>query len=269
MIGWRAKVGHVAPSRGDILVYEFYRILPEGFLLLNTTGTIRRLVDDHLEKQLARIEEATVDLAQTGAEFIIIGGSPMFTKLGYGSEKEIGSRLSARAGVPVAPGITCEVEALRHLGLKKLVVATPHEDLLNERMSRYLSAAGFEVLKIGGLGIQLNSAIAEQSEYAAYKIAKKLYLEAPQADGIFIPCPRWPTASCIALLEEETGKPAVSSSLANIWYSLHRLHVRVEVRGYGRLLGTLGSGRNGHRDSSAAAPAGAQAERPWWDSGAD
>ena len=31
MYGWRARVGHVAPSRGDTLVYEFYRMLPEGF----------------------------------------------------------------------------------------------------------------------------------------------------------------------------------------------------------------------------------------------
>ncbi len=60
MIGWRARIGHVAPSRGDMLVYEFYKILPDGFMLLNTTGTIRRLVDDHLDRQLERIEEASV-----------------------------------------------------------------------------------------------------------------------------------------------------------------------------------------------------------------
>ena len=29
MYGWRAKIGHVAPSRGDTLVYEFYKMLPE------------------------------------------------------------------------------------------------------------------------------------------------------------------------------------------------------------------------------------------------
>ena len=269
MIGWRAKIGHVAPSRGDILVYEFYRILPEGFLFLNSTGTVRRLIDDHLEKQLQRIEEAALDLAQAGAEFIIIGGSPMFTKLGFGSDTEIAERLSAKVGVPVAPGITCEVEALRHLGVKKLVVATPHEDVLNERMARFLTAAGFEVLRIGGLGIQLNSAIAEQPAYAAYKIAKKLYLEAPEADGIFIPCPRWPTASIISLLEEETGKPAVSSSLANLWYSLHRLHIREKIEGYGSLLKTLGRNDNGVNSSTRPSPRAGGAGASWWDSGAD
>jgi len=102
VIGWRARIGHVAPSRGDVFVYEFYRVLPDGFMILNTTGTIRRLVDDHLERQLERIEEATVDLAECGAEFIIIGGSPIFTRLGIGSDREIAAKLEAKVGVPVA-----------------------------------------------------------------------------------------------------------------------------------------------------------------------
>ena len=29
MYGWRARIGHVAPSRGDTLVYEFYKIFPK------------------------------------------------------------------------------------------------------------------------------------------------------------------------------------------------------------------------------------------------
>jgi hypothetical protein len=26
MYGWRARIGHVAPSRGDTLIYEFYKM---------------------------------------------------------------------------------------------------------------------------------------------------------------------------------------------------------------------------------------------------
>jgi len=48
------------PFPWDMLVYEFYKILPDGFMLLNSTGTIRRLVDDHLDRQLKRIEKASV-----------------------------------------------------------------------------------------------------------------------------------------------------------------------------------------------------------------
>lgn len=240
MYGWRARVGHVAPSRGDVLVYEFYRMLPEGFMILNSTGTIRQLVDADFEKQLKRIEEATLDLAENNCDVIIVGGSPLFTKLGYGSDIEIGRELTAKAGVPVSAGITGEIEALKGLGIKKVVVATPHEDDLNDRMRRFLESSGLEVRRIEGYGIRKNSQISDLPVHAAYKIAKKLYRKAPEADGIFIPCPRWPTIDDVELLEREIGKPVVASSQAYIWHALSLIHVRQPVTGYGRLMATLG-----------------------------
>ena len=69
MYGWRARIGHVAPSRGDTLVYEFYKIFSEGFMILNTTGTVRQLVDGDFEKHLERIEEAVQDLVEKSMRF--------------------------------------------------------------------------------------------------------------------------------------------------------------------------------------------------------
>ena len=239
MYGWRARIGHVAPSRGDTLVYEFYRMFPEGFMLLNSTGTIRQLVDNDFERQLKRIEEATTDLAENNCDVIIVGGSPLFTKLGYGSDIEMATRLSAKAGVPVVAGITGEMEALKAMGIKKLVVATPHEDELNQRMKTFLEASGFEVLKIEGYGVRQNSKISDLPVHASYKIAKRLYEKAPQADGIFVPCPRWPTISDVDLLEREIGKPVVTSCQAYIWYAVKLLHIRESIPGFGRLMASL------------------------------
>ncbi len=151
MYGWRAKIGHVAPSRGDTLVYEFYQMLPTGFMILNSTGTIRQLVDADFVRQLQRIEEAAADLVDNKCDSIIIGGSPLFTKLGHGSDIEMGKKFTARFGVPVAAGITGEIEALKSLKIKKLVVATPHEDTLNERMKAFLEASGFKSIENSGL----------------------------------------------------------------------------------------------------------------------
>ena len=239
MYGWRARIGHVAPSRGDVLVYEFYRMLPEGFMLLNSTGTIRQLVDADFDRQLKRIEEATVDLAENNCDSIIIGGSPLFTKMGHGSDIAMGKKLAERAGVPVAAGITGEMEALRAMGIKKVVVATPHEDELNQRMKRFLEASGFQVLRIEGCGVRQNSKIADLPEHASYKIAKRLHEQAPEADGVFVPCPRWPTIGDVALLEEEIGKPIVTSCQAYIWYGLKLAHVREKITGFGRLMASL------------------------------
>src|SRR5512144_907743 len=105
MYGWRAKIGHVAPSRGDTLVYEFYKMFPEGFMILNTTGTVRQLVDADFEQQLQRIEEAVKDLVENRCDSIIFRGSPLFTRLALGSDRQMGQRLTEKFGVPVAAGL--------------------------------------------------------------------------------------------------------------------------------------------------------------------
>src|SRR5215510_10756327 len=212
MYGWRAKIGHVAPSRGDTLVYEFYKMLPEGFMLLNSTGTIRQLVDADFERQLQRIEEAAADLVDNKCDAIIVGGSPLFTG---------------------------EVEALKSLNLKKVVVATPHEESLNQRMKAFLEASGFQVLKIEGYGVRKNADLTDMDVHAAYKIAKRLYEQAPEADGIFIPCPRWPTITDVDLLEREIGKPVVTSCQSYIWHGLRLAKVKEKISGFGRLMASL------------------------------
>jgi len=239
MYGWRVRIGHVAPSRGDTLVYEFYQMLPAGFMILNSTGTIRQLVDADIERQMQRIEEAAADLVDNKCDSVIIGGSPLFTKLGYGSDTEMGKRLSDKFGVPVSPGITGEIEALKSLGIKKLVVATPHEDTLNDRMKAFLEASGFKVLKIQGYGVRKNADLTDMDEHAAYKIAKRLYAKDRSADGVFIPCPRWPTITDVAQLEGEIGKPVITSSLACCWYAMKLIDIKESVKGFGRLMESL------------------------------
>jgi maleate isomerase len=240
MYGWRARIGHVAPSRGDTLVYEFYKMFPEDFMILNTTGTVRQLVDQDFEQQLQRIEEAVQDLVDNNCDSIIFSGSPLFTRLVFGTDREMGKRLTDKFGVPVAAGLTAEIEALKATNIKKLVVGTPYEDEINQRLKRYLEASGFEVLQISGYGVRKNAQLTDLPVHAAYKIAKRLYAKSREADGIFIACPRWPTISDVALLEEEIGKPVITSSQACIWYALKLIDIKQNVTGFGRLMASLG-----------------------------
>lgn len=239
MYGWRARIGHVAPSRGDTLVYEFYKIFSEGFMILNTTGSVRQLVDGDFENQLERIEEAVQDLVENQCDSIIFSGSPLFTRLPFGSDRQLGQKLSDKFGVPVAAGLTAEVEALKAMNCKKLVVGTPYPEELNDRLKRHLEASGLEVLQIAGYGVRKNADLTDLPVHASYKIAKRLYAKAGDADGVFIACPRWPTLPDVELLEQEIKKPVVTSSLACIWYAMKLIDVKENVRGFGRLMASL------------------------------
>ena len=208
-------------------------------MILNTTGTVRQLVDGDFEKQLERIEEAVQDLVENHCDSIIFSGSPLFTRLPFGSDRQLGKKLSDKFGVPVAAGLTAEVEALKAMNCQKLVVGTPYPEELNDRLKRHLEASGFEVLQIAGYGVRKNADLTDLPVHASYKIAKRLHANGQHADGVFIACPRWPTLPDVELLEQEIKKPVVTSSLACIWYAMKLIDVRENVRGYGQLMASL------------------------------
>jgi maleate isomerase len=106
-------------------------------------------------------------------------------------------------------------------------------------MKAFLEASGFNVLKIQGYGVRKNADLTDMDIHAAYRIAKKLYEQASEADGVFVPCPRWPTITDVDLLEREIGKPVVTSCQAYIWHALKMAKVKEGVEGFGRLMASL------------------------------
>ena len=74
MYGWRARIGKISPSRSDTFTYEFYKIVPEGVVLVLSGFTIHKLVTDDIDKAAQRLETSAKDLAKVGVDFIIAGG---------------------------------------------------------------------------------------------------------------------------------------------------------------------------------------------------
>ena len=61
----------------------------------------------------------------------------------------------------------------------------------------------------------------------------------PICDAVLITSSAWPTLTVIQALEDDLGKPVVSSSMGQIWWPLKELGIRASIKGYGKLLGTL------------------------------
>ena len=127
------------------------------------------------------------------------------------------------------------------MNCRKLVVGTPYEEEINQRLKRHLEQSGFEVLQIAGYGVRKNADLTDLPVHAAYKIAKRLYAGGREADGIFIPCPRWPTITDVQLLEDEIGKPVVTSSIACSWYAMKLIDIKEKIAGFGSLMASLGA----------------------------
>src|SRR2546428_13942964 len=141
---WRARVGIVNPSRGDVLMYEYYRAAPPGVIVVPTALNLKRLTAEELERVLASYEAAVADLAYQECDVIVLGGSPPVTVKGHGFERDLLARAQHHTIAPVVALVRCEVEALEAVGARRIAVGAPHTEELTGKVAADFPASGLE-----------------------------------------------------------------------------------------------------------------------------
>jgi maleate cis-trans isomerase len=72
-------------------------------------------------------------------------------------------------------------------------------------------------------------------DYASYKVARGLHGQHPTTDGLLIQG-GWRSVAYVQELEDDTQKPAVSSTAASLWWVRNVLGIKVPIPGFGQLL---------------------------------
>lgn len=237
--GWRARVGFLGPQTvAENTTYQFYQIVPKGVMHVVYPLGITELTRIEVEQALKRIDAAIIELARRHVDIIVLGGSPPVVVGGFGYDQKFIQRVKELTPIPATTSQTSALEAFRHLGMRKLAVATPFTDELNGLLKDFLEKSGFQVLAIKGLNIPLVE-VAHQPLPVTYRLAKETFALAPQADGVYIPGASVPVVENIEMLEQDLKVPVVTSVQAMIWQVFHMLHIGGPIQGYGRLLAEL------------------------------
>ena len=148
------------------------------------------------------------------------------------------AELTARHGMKAVTTSAAIISALDVLGAKRLSVATPYGETLNDHEAAFLTRNGFEVERIAGLGI----GEAGPSEYPL--IARTgLQQVADHVRGTFVAgsdamvvlCTDFPAQPLILELEAELGVPVVTSNQATLWACLRAAGLNDAPQLLGRL----------------------------------
>ena len=239
MYGWRARIGFINPSMtGETMLQEFPMVAPPGVALVMTNLTIQHLVRDDIGKSLNLLKAAAAELARAKVSVIVLGGSPPVTYGGVGFDKEIARQIAEVTSIPGTTSQTGAVEALRKLGVQKVAIASPFAEDQNLLLKKFLEDSGFRVVAVKGLAIPLID-IGRMTASASYQLAKEAFGEAPDAEGIYMPCAQMPTFRNIAPLERDLGIPVVTSFQGMLWHVFDKLGIHEPIHGYGRLLESL------------------------------
>jgi maleate cis-trans isomerase len=233
--GWKARIGYLSPSVFET-PSDWDLILPKGFTMVASGLNVQAHTESEFNKAIDALGAGLGVFAAEECDAILIGGITLGTQRGYAAERELVARLSKQVGLPVSTAMGATVEALQHLRVATTVIATAYKEPINHAVKKYYEDGGVRVLAIKGLEVAKPVDQAKLPDYASYKVSRELLRRHPEADSVLIQG-RWRSVAYVQELEDDFGKPVVSSTAASLWWVLRALGMKPVITGYGKLLG--------------------------------
>lgn len=228
------QLGYVIPHLyTDMDAYQFYRVAPEGMMLVTTGLNLKEYSLAAVESELPALWQRFELLARKKVDRISLSGVPVASALGRKKMLEILAEAQQRTGLPCDTDLEAHIATLRHLGADRIALATRWPEAVNSALTRYLGEAGIEVLACVARGRSLdqNKASGAADDHAlALELGTQVLREAPQAQALLLPGGLWFAIHAVPLLEAAHGKPVLLNILSTTWAALHAAGPRMQQR---------------------------------------
>jgi maleate isomerase len=237
--GWRARIGIITPGVDLTLMTEWGSRLPEGVFCFTTLMELMETTPQGLLELKERAIAEARKLTSSGMIDLVLFACTSGSFIGGAGYDEVITReLEAATGVPSTTTTSCVLNAFTDLGVKKIVLVGPYIQEVLDIEIQFFEHHGIETLHCKGLGHADVMQIAKTSEepYIYYRLAKEAHRSAPEADAIFVTCMASPIARMVNTLEQEIGKPLISSCSAAFYGVLKQSGINDPVENYGQLL---------------------------------
>jgi len=172
---------------------------------------------------------------------MVQAGVPLTVTQGWDYHTQLAAQVAKLTKIPFATDIGACIEAMQVLGMQRVVMITPFDDAMHDKLTRYVSKAGIQVVAAHSIRPPDAGEITRHYEVSTlplsvpYQAAKALFRSTSGADGIWITGALMPSVAAIHPLEQDLNVPVVTSMQAMAWAGLRLAGVKAEIAGYGRL----------------------------------
>ena len=240
------QLGYVIPHLyTDLDAYQFYRVAPEGMMLVTTGLDLKDYTLAAVEQELPILWQRFGLLAGKKVDRISLSGVPVASVLGRKKMREILAEGEARTGLPCDTDLEAHIATLQHLSANRIALATRWPDTVITALIRYLADADIEVIASRSRGRSLDQnkhSSAADDHLLALELGGEVLRETPDAQALLMPGGLWYAIHAVPLLEDQYGRPVLLNILSTTWAALHaageRMLHRPDPR-WGRVLASL------------------------------
>lgn len=223
----------------DNVAYQFYRFAPDGVMLMLANLEIGDYSTKAVEDQLPLFWKHVEELAESGADRIVLTGVPVSAALGRERVQALKSEVKQRTGVTFDTDLEAIAAAAKHVGATRVALATRWHEPLNDAVSNYLKLAGIEVVgrQARGATMAENATLkAADGMQLAIELGRAALAAAPTAQALILPGGRWLSTHAVAPLEAKFAKPVLLNLNCSLWAALQGAGRGLPVDGQGMLL---------------------------------
>jgi maleate isomerase len=241
-LGWRMKIGVIAPSSNSVVQPEFDRMRPRG---VTNQQTRVKIPDTPVgsDEELAVVTQKIRGDIEAAAD-TVMECSPSVVIMALGAEtlwdgvltpKELLSHLEQRTGAQVILGwLACLSAIQKYGGVHRIGVITPYMPAGDAQVRRFFTDAGLEVVNLLGMRSSNPALMAHEPMDKLRRAARDVD---DQAIELIVQVgTNLPFAGVAAEAECWLGKPVLATNTCCYWQALRKFGIEDKIDGFGSLL---------------------------------
>jgi maleate isomerase len=241
-LGWRCKLGVMAPSTNTIVQPDFDDMRPTGVTNHYSrilTPNVKVLSNASFRAGIDTIGSNVMDAIRSvmtcEPDYLVMGISALSFFGGAKGAETFSKQIVEETGLKVTTGSQATSAAIEAIGgIRRIAILTPYWPVMNAEVKRYFLDVGLTVVRDTALQCTSWTGIAEVTTAECREAIRAL--DGDDVDAIVQVGTNLSMVRLAAAAEFWLGKPVIAINAATYWHALRANNIRDRKAGFGRLL---------------------------------
>jgi len=232
----KPRLGMIFPVIDRDVPEEAIRMYGDRIEYVVENLDLKTMTPEGYDAVIGDIPALAEKLVKQDVDAIMVMGTSLTFYQGREFNERLTKTIAESTGLPTSTMSNGIINGLKAVGGRNIVCATAYNDVVNDRLVRFLTQHDFNVLNIKGLGIEAVEDIFSVTQPQLIDFCSGVGTSSTGADAILISCGGLITLDILSPVESNTRIPAISSTPHALFEGARLLGIDARVPGYGQLL---------------------------------